>query len=249
MVRWSDVFRTVPLAALLAGSAAAQPAGGHPGGEAPPFPPPGFGHPRFEPRVEGLPFRAASVAEFVGNGGGEHLRARLTTGLVARDTAGRTRREDVMGPEEARVVAIDDPVASVRYILFPDQGKGRRLTDPRREGRPRPGDGRWLGPRADQGPPPEVKTESLGSQVVAGVEAEGTRDTITIPAGVHGNAAPVEVVSETWYSALLKTVVRQRHRGPRGERTWTLTEITRGEPEASLFEVPAGVEIEEGGFR
>lgn len=92
---------------------------------------------------------------------------------------------------------------------------------------------RFHGPR-DAGGVPAMKTESLGTQVIAGVEAEGTRDTITLPAGVHDSQSPVEVVSERWYSTELKAVVRHRHRD------------ARGEPEASLFEVPAGFEIEEG---
>jgi len=231
MIRWRNLTRTAPLAALLAGAgfAAAQPPG-IPRGEG-----------VFEPRVEGVPFRAVSVVEFVGNGSEGNMSARRTTGVVARDAAGRTRREDALGPEEDRVVAIDDPVASVRYVLFPDREEGRKFT----KRAPGPMGERIRGLRGADGPP-EVKTESLGTQSIAGVEAEGTRDTITVPAGVHGSESPVEVVSERWYSAELKTVVRHRHIGPRGERTWTLTEITRGEPEASLFEVPAGIEIEEG---
>jgi hypothetical protein len=244
MSHWKDVTRATAVAALLAGTTAAQPPGRVPSGDLPPFPPMPFGRVWSEPRVEGVPYRAQSMIEFVGNADGS-ASARRTTGIVARDAAGRTRREDAVGPGAHRIVVIDDPVADVHHVLFPERAAGRTFAEPLRERRPGSMGERFHGPRDAAGPPPK-KTESLGTQVIAGVEAEGTRDTITLPAGVHGNESPVEVVTERWYSAELKAVVRHRHRGPRGERTWTLTEITRGEPEASLFEVPAGFEIEEG---
>lgn len=239
MINWPDAIRAASLAALLAGTASAQPPGHVPRGERAPFPPPPMGAPPFEPRVEGIPYRAEAVVEFASSDG--NLTARRTTVVVARDSAGRTRREDVVGPEEARVVAIDDPVANKRYVRFPDREDGRRFT----KRVPGPAGERFhRRPGADG--TPAVNTESLGTQLIAGVEADGTRDTITVPAGVHGNDAPDEIVNERWYSAELKTVVRRRHLDPRGERTWTLTDITRGEPDPSLFEVPDGAAIEEG---
>ena len=36
-------------------------------------------------------------------------------------------------------------------------------------------------------PNPNAKTESLGKQNIGGVEAEGTKTTVTIPAGEIGN--------------------------------------------------------------
>ena len=241
MIQWQHAVRAASMAVLLAGTASAQPPGQVPRGERAPFPPPPLAASLFEPRVEGIPYRAEAVVEFVTGSTEGNSTARRTTVVVARDAAGRTRREDAVGPEEARVVAIDDPVADVRYVFFPDRQEGRTFT----KRLPGPMGERFHRPRGVDGAP-AVKTESLGTQVIAGVEANGTRDTITVPAGVHGNESPVEIVAERWYSAELKTVVRLRHRDARGERTWTLTDITRGEPDASLFEVPAGAEVEEG---
>lgn len=86
----------------------------------------------------------------------------------------------------------------------------------------------------------KAKTESLGKQNVEGVEAEGTRTTLIIPAGEIGNERPIEVVSERWYSPQLQTVVMTRHSDPRfGETVYRLTNIDRSEPPANLFEVPA----------
>src|SRR5215212_1629334 len=92
----------------------------------------------------------------------------------------------------------------------------------------------------------EVK-EPLGKQTIEGIEAEGTRTTITIPAGEIGNERAIEIVSERWYSPELQLVVMTRHIDPRsGETTYKLTNINRGEPAKSLFEVPAGYTVKEG---
>ena len=92
----------------------------------------------------------------------------------------------------------------------------------------------------------EVK-EQLGKQNIEGVEAEGTRTTVTIPAGEIGNERPIEIVSERWYSPELQLVVMTRHSDPRtGETTYKLTNINRAEPAKSLFEVPSGYTVKEG---
>jgi len=88
--------------------------------------------------------------------------------------------------------------------------------------------------------------ENLGKQNIEGVEAEGTRTTITIAAGEIGNERPIEIVSERWYSPELQLVVMTRHSDPRsGETTYKLTNINRAEPAKSLFEVPAGFSVKE----
>jgi hypothetical protein len=92
------------------------------------------------------------------------------------------------------------------------------------------------------------KTESLGKQTIEGVEAEGTRNVITIPVGEIGNERPIEIVFERWYSPELQTVIMTRHIDPRfGETSYRLTNISRDEPARSLFEVPAGYTIKEVG--
>jgi hypothetical protein len=92
-----------------------------------------------------------------------------------------------------------------------------------------------------------VKTESLGTQMIEGVEAEGTRTTMTIPAGQIGNERPIEVVNESWYSPQLKTLVLSKQSDPRmGETTYKLTNVQLVEPLPTLFEVPADYTIQEG---
>lgn len=102
--------------------------------------------------------------------------------------------------------------------------------------------------RTKPAPGNEVK-EQLGKQMIEGVEAEGTRTTVTIPAGEIGNERPIEIVSERWYSPELQLVVMTRHSDPRsGETTYKLTNINRAEPAKSLFEVPPGFNVQEMKF-
>ncbi|HET9469252.1 MAG TPA: hypothetical protein VFO48_12595 [Vicinamibacterales bacterium] len=82
--------------------------------------------------------------------------------------------------------------------------------------------------------------ESLGTQFMEGVTVEGTRTTVTIPAGDIGNERPITIVSERWFSQDLKLLVMSRQSDPRfGETTYRLTNLNRAEPPAHLFEIPA----------
>jgi TonB family protein len=94
---------------------------------------------------------------------------------------------------------------------------------------------------------PNVETQSLGKQIIEGVEAEGTRTVRTIPAGQIGNEQPIQIVHERWYSPELQVTVMTRNSDPRtGETTYRLTNISRAEPAASLFQVPADYTVKEG---
>jgi hypothetical protein len=92
-----------------------------------------------------------------------------------------------------------------------------------------------------------ARKESLGTRTVNGVQAEGTRSTITIPAGEVGNELPINIVFERWYSPELQLVVMTKHSDPRfGETVYSLNNINRSEPARTLFEVPADYTIKEG---
>jgi len=258
------------LLALATGSAWAQT-------DAPP-PPPGPGHDVFFMHMGGGPMGAGEEIGFVrfesDLGGktvtgapfsatmttqttqvladGNHI-DRTTTGTVARDSQGRTRREmtlPAIGPWAAsgktapHVVFINDRVAGTQYILQPDNKVARkvqRMGRGKHGGRPGPGpEGDVLYERGPRSNTENVTTTSLGTQTINGVQAEGTRTTRTIPAGQIGNANPVVITSERWYSPDLQTVVMSKRSDPfAGETTFQLTNIQRQEPDASLFQVPS----------
>jgi len=52
------------------------------------------------------------------------------------------------------------------------------------------------------------------------------------------------VVDERWVSSELQTVVMSKHSDPRmGETTYRLTNVSRSEPPATLFQVPADYKV------
>lgn len=213
----------------------------------------GLGGPDFGEPVEGLPFRAEAVTETVQVFPDGNRIERRTTSTLARDGRGRVRREQPlpplgpMGPApDVTIVTITDPVARVQYMLDLDRKTARQMTFPgpgRGPGGPRPGSGRPLPPppRADR---PQVRTESLGTKSVNGLEAEGTRTTMTIPAGAFGNANPIDVVTERWYSPELRLVVASHRSDPiMGDVDFTIADLVRGEPPGDMFEVPSDFTI------
>jgi hypothetical protein len=88
--------------------------------------------------------------------------------------------------------------------------------------------------------------EHLGTQAMEGVSAEGTRTTVTIPAGQIGNELPIVTVTERWYSPELQVTVMNKRTDPRiGTTTYRLTNIIRSEPAPTLFQVPSDYTIHE----
>jgi len=201
--------------------------------------------------VKGAPYSAVTEIEMVQTLADGSRIVRKTTANVYRDSEGRTRREQTLqniGPLAASrpdgaspppMVFINDPVAGINYMLDPQKHSARKMTF-------RAGGPPQAPPQFTKRDSPEAKTESLGKQVIEGIEAEGTRTTVTIPAGQIGNERALEVVSERWYSAALQEVVLSKYRDPRlGEHTYRLKNINRAEPAHSLFEPPADYTVSE----
>jgi len=86
----------------------------------------------------------------------------------------------------------------------------------------------------------QSKSESLGKQVLEGVEVEGQRETATVPAGIQGNDQPISTVTETWTSHDLGgMIVLLKRTDPRmGETTQKLIHVSLTEQAFSLFQPP-----------
>jgi hypothetical protein len=214
--------------------------------------------------VKGAPYQAEAVTEVTQTLADGNRIMRKRTGLVARDSEGRVRRESLLagfgplGPGDGpRLVFIHDPEARTGYVLDVDDKLARKLPPPPAfdsetssgaAARRKPAPARGL--RGKIKDFPEGKKEDLGTQTIEGVAAQGTRTTHSIPAGEIGNERAIEIVRERWYSPELQTVVLSRHVDPRmGETTYRLTNIQRGEPDATLFQVPEDFKVEEGEHR
>lgn len=161
-----------------------------------------------------------------------------------RDQQGRTRVE--RGEALNKTVVIDDPVLSKHFVL--NQRKQSVTTSSAAEqnfvmkkdaeSMALTGPVTMFALTLDHGTQ-KGKTEDLGKQVMEGVAVEGTRTTVTIAAGQIGNERPIEIVSERWYSPELQMVIMSKHSDPRmGETVFTVSNISRTNPDPSLFQVP-----------
>jgi len=90
----------------------------------------------------------------------------------------------------------------------------------------------------------------LEHKVLDGIAVEGRSTKTVIPAGQVGNEQPLTVFDEQWSSTDLNVLVMTRHVDPRtGESSYRLTNVTRAEPDASLFMVPADYTVKDTGIR
>ena len=91
----------------------------------------------------------------------------------------------------------------------------------------------------------DVVKEDLGAKSIEGVDCNGTRQTITIPAGQVGNEKPIQIVTETWYAPSIGATVQSTTSDPRyGQTTYQLTNLQTSEPALQLFAPPAGFKLD-----
>jgi hypothetical protein len=205
--------------------------------------------------VKGAPYSADVTTEITQTLADGNKIRQTNSERVYRDSEGRTRREPSLatlssaapGGSAPQVAFIDDPVAGASYALdLPNRTVTRSAWRQPPPGNPPPAPNR---PRrqAQGANDPNVKTESLGRQIVAGVPADGDRTTLTIPAGQIGNALPIQIVTERWYSPDLQTVVLRKRSDPRaGETVFQLNNIIRAEPPSTLFAPPPDFQVVQG---
>jgi len=236
-------------------------------------PPPGGPGARFLGAEAGMPGRLVKNAPFSAEivtestqtlPDGNHIR-QTSTVKVYRDSEGRTRREQspnmnglAKNADMPALVFIHDPVGGVTLTLNSKDKTGTRAAYMGAAGGGRGPGGRGPEPRARQGDEatvrphrnpandPNLKTESLGTRNFDGVMAEGRRTTMTIPAGQMGNDLPIQIVTESWTSSELQTVLYQKRSDPRnGETVTRFNNISRAEPSRTLFDAPSDFKVTE----
>jgi hypothetical protein len=226
--------------------------------------------------VKNAPYSADIVTESTQTlADGNHIR-QSTTAKFYRDSEGRTRSEQSVNlnglaanANLPQLVFINDPVAGVNYALNTKDHTAFKATWTPHSHRPPGGSpsdqaqAQAGSPRHGPGPGPNgpgsrphglnsqnIKTESLGRQNIEGVQADGTRTTLSIPAGQMGNELPIQIVTESWYSAELQTEVLYRHSDPRsGEAVRKLANVSRSEPSRTLFDAPQDYKVTESSDR
>jgi hypothetical protein len=242
--------------------------------------------------VVNAPYHAEAVTEITQVLADGNRIEQRTSATVARDSRGRTRREQqgiALGSFLAQgsqpIVTITDPATGMHITLNYEQKVAYRVKPPRLTSTDADAAATVdaappLASRSggvSQGPPPKfetrpfpepvidpvaiepsagqpvesavavvpfegaARTERLESTVIEGLRADGTRTTMTFPAGTMGNSLPIEVISERWYSPELQVVLLTRRSDPRfGETVYRLIDIDRSEPAPELFKVPPG---------
>jgi hypothetical protein len=186
-----------------------------------------------------------------------------TTVVQYRDADGRTRTES--DTPNGQVVTIRDPAAGVSYRLDPAAKSAVKMAMAGIPVGPAQGGGR--GGRGARGGSmvsasnadsvaenakrnPNNIVDDLGTSTINGVPARGTRITTVIPIGAIGNDREFRSVDERWYSPDLNMIVKSVSTDPRfGTTTHEMTNISRVNPDRSLFEVPADYKIVSNGPR
>jgi hypothetical protein len=204
---------------------------------------------------------------------GTHITGQTQKVTYYRDSQGRLRTERTaltvgLPGESAPPVFIDvqDPVGGYRYNFDSNSRTVHRMPiSPMRNanggefraaipaqmakrvvGATLVGNSPWISTSAtaSQRQGPTTAADQLGARNIEGVLAEGVRMTTTWPVGFFGNDRPITTMTETWTSRDLGMTVLNKTSDPRsGESTTKLTNISRTEPDPSLFQPPAGSEI------
>ena len=211
----------------------------------------GFGEFHSGKVVTGAPYSAVGVRETKQTLADGNTIDRKVQSNVYRDSQGRTRHENTFpggpasGGQPRNNVMIHDPVAGTAYVLHVDKKTAEQLPA-RHAGANKQGDlqDKFEARIQQQIANGTLKKEDLGTQTINGVSAQGTRYTRIIPAGQIGNANAISIVTERWYSPDLQVIVKSTHNDPmNGQTTYTLTNIQRTEPAATLFTVPTGYTV------
>lgn len=195
--------------------------------------------------LTGAPFQATILTEWT-----KHLPDGSTTTvvnhrLVVRDGKGRIYQERRTlvpqgGPRLSQIfrIEISDPVKHTKYFCNPQMTECelRYYNAPVAEPVPPEGplgkSGRYL------------SRASLGTKTIEGVETIGTRETVTIEAGVIGNTAPVDNTKEFWYSPKLALNLEVLRLDPlHGDQSFKVTDLTLAEPDPRLFQLPPNCKV------
>ena len=210
--------------------------------------------------VTGAPYSGEQVQERVETSSdGSRVTRSFGSVKTYRDSEGRTRTE------RPQAIEIEDPVAGLRFTLDARTKTARRMAVARDQMISGDQAGTLLAlsagntitfstpvggapisitlsvvPASDASKPQSLlTTEDLGTLKMEGVLVEGSRQTLTIPAGAEGNDQPIKTVTDTWTSPELKIVMLSKVTDPRtGETTTRLTHLSRLDLAMDLFQPP-----------
>ncbi len=239
----------IAISALLIGTGVARAQGGFGPGRGGLFGG-GMGH-----VVTGEPFSDTSTSGSVDTLANGTTITHTSTGTEARDSQGRTlttittttgtgtsvTRTTLFDPVAHTITTWSSTSTVADQIQLPTNPPGGRGQG---KGGPGPG-GPWAGgPGGRSGIRPQVTRTVLSPTTIAGDSATGVKITTTVPAGAEGNNNPLVSTREVWTSTDLGIVLQETSDSPReGTHTFEVTSLTKGEPNASLFQVPSNYTV------
>jgi hypothetical protein len=164
---------------------------------------------------------------------------------IARDSKGRIYQErwalvPKNGNNKSQMTAIQiaDPIRRMLYTCWMD---GQDTCNVTNYTAPESANGELRRTRTDALPDGSLSQQDLGSGSMEGVDTIGTKITRVFNPGVFGNDNSVTVEREFWYSPQLGINLLSKISDPRfGTQTFTVTNLSLGEPDAALFELPKG---------
>jgi hypothetical protein len=168
---------------------------------------------------------------------------------VYRDSEGRTRTEQILSESEMKssfrqereLITIEDPVAGYAYYLNTFTKTARKVELKPFELPIRP---TVIDAKEQNSNSYKYLRENLPDKTIEGLVCRGTLTKTTIPPETAGNEKELVTTSESWFSDELKIGVLYKTKDPRtGERITETKNISRIEPDKSLFVVPKDYKI------
>jgi hypothetical protein len=192
------------------------------------------------PTIPDAPFTATVKIEWVRKLEDGSILLWKTHNLVARDGGGRTF-------QEYRKFASDGDTREtpIRQIMFCNPMTHEMyLCDPK---------GQTCHLSHYYQPPPQLVSPlqesnltrvSLGNSLISGVETVGSKESTIVSTDEAATDRPITTTKEFWYSRQLGINIVLKRYDPRvGSQSFLVDNLVVGEPNPSLFEVPAGATI------
>jgi hypothetical protein len=197
------------------------------------------------PPIPNAPFRATLATEAVKYSFDGATMTFVNQRHIARDGQGRIYEERwLLVPKNSNVksymnwIQIADPKQRMLYncslqmkicdLVVYDPAKDLSAA------RPRSGPSQMV--QSEKG---SQSWEDLGARNILGVDTVGFRETTITNVGVLGNDQPLISMSEYWHSEQLGINLLSIRSSPFfGKQTFTITELTLGEPDQQLFQLP-----------
>ena len=192
--------------------------------------------------VKNKPYSADSISETVQTLVDGNKITRISKNKVHRDSEGRTRREDLpSGLVSANylslreTITITDPIAGFNYYLNPSAKTARRQPITIKG---------TLGEKTNNTSGFTTTDANAAVEKIEGIECTIKSLKTTIAPGAIGNEREIITTSETCYSDDLHIILLSKRNDPQiGINTTKLANITRTEPDKSLFTIPSDYKI------